>query len=291
MKDLRQAILGILAALLTTALLFGSLSLALVEGNMRRALAPSATLPGSPTPLPPGFTPSATFTLPPGALTPTPTQTLTPTITPTSACPYPSDWIRITTQPGDTLESLAEQYHTSKEALIANNCLPTTFLVPESFLYVPPLPQPEPTDTPTRLPCGPYPGWVLYTIRLGDNLYRLAIYFNVTVYELMFANCLTSYDITAGELLYVPNRPPPTLVPPPTRTPTPAPTATSTLPVMPPTYTPTDTETATPTSTPTDTPTGTPDVSPIATPTVGPYPNVVISWLLRLVSPGIYGGR
>ncbi len=310
MKDLRQVILGILAALLTTALLFGSLSLALVEGNLRRALAPSATLPGSPTSTPPGFTPSATFTLPPGALTPTPTQTLTPTITPTSACPYPSDWIRITIQPGDTLESLAEQYHTSPEELIANNCLPTTFLVPESFLYVPPLPQPEPTDTPTRLPCGPYPGWVLYTIRLGDNLYRLSIYFDVSEYELMFANCLTSSNITAGELLYVPNLPPPTLVPPPTRTPTRTPTATSTLPVLPPTDIPTltPTGTETPTETPTDTPTVTPTDTPTDIPTDIPpteipnatlkstslppsYPNVLISWLLRLVYPGIYGGR
>jgi LysM repeat protein len=290
MKDLRQVILGILAALLTTALLFGSLSLALVEGSMRRALAPSATLPGSPTPTPPGFTPSATNTLPPGQPTYTPTQTLMPTITPTSACPYPSDWIRITIQPGDTLESLAEQYHTTPEALRANNCLPTDFLVEGNDLYVPPPPtqQPEPTATKTPIPCGPYPGWVLYTIRLGDTLYSLADYFNTTVWQLMVANCLPNSDITAGELLYVPNLPTPTYTTQPTRTPTP--TATSTLPPAD-TPTPTPTDTETPTGTPTDTPTGTPSATPTATSTLPPYPNVVVSWLLRLVYPGIYGGR
>jgi LysM repeat protein len=290
MKDLRQVTLGILAALLTTALLFGSLSLALVEGTMRRALAPSATLPGSPTPAPPGFTPSATYTLPPGQPSYTPTQTPTPTLTPTSACPYPSDWIRITIQPGDTLESLADQYHTTAETLRVNNCLPTDFLVEGNQLYVPPLPQPTATRTPVS--CGPYPGWVIYTIRPGDTLYSLAKYFNVTVEQLMYANCLSNSNITAGDPLYVPNLPTPTYVTPPTRTPTrtPTPSPTATLPPAD-TLTPTPTETETPTETPTDTPTGTPDATPTATSTLPPYPNVVVSWLLRLVYPAIYGGR
>ena len=32
----------------------------------------------------------------------------------------------------------------------------------------------SPTATKTPIPCGPYPGWVLYTIRPGDTLYSLA---------------------------------------------------------------------------------------------------------------------
>ncbi len=299
MKDLRQVILGILAGLLSTALLFGSLSLALVEGNMRQALAPSATLPGSPTPTPLGFTPSPTNTLLPGQPSLTPTLTPTPTITLTPACPYPSDWIRITVLPGDTLESLAEQYHTTAQIIKTANCLPTDFLVEGNLLYVPPLPTqtPQPTATKTPIPCGPYPGWVLYTIRPGDTLYSLAGYFNTTVWQLMVANCLPNSNITAGELLWVPNLPTPTYVTPPTRTPTRTPTATltptSTLPVYPPTDTPTptDTETPTPTDTPTETPTGTPSATPTPTSTLAPYPNLVLSWLSRLYHPGMYGGR
>ena len=321
MKDLRQVILGILAGLLSTALLFGSLSLALVEGNMRQALAPSATLPGSPTlsgsptPTPPGFTPSPTSTLQPGQPSLTPTRTPTPSITPTPACPYPSDWIRITVLPGDTLESLAEQYHTTAQILKAANGLPTDFLVEGNVLYVPPLPTqtPQPTVTKTPIPCGPYPGWVLYTIRPGDTLYSLAITFNTTVWQLMVANCLPNSNITAGELLWVPNLPTPTYVTPPTSPPTRTPTTvftatpvpSSTLPVYKPTPTgtetptpnstetptPTNTETATPTDTPSETPTGTPSATATPTDTPTLYINPPLSWLDRLYHPGMYGGR
>jgi hypothetical protein len=105
MKDLRQVVLGILAAVLSASLLVGSLSMALLEGNMRQALAPTATIWLSPTPMPPGFTPSLTYTVSASELTSTPT--LTPALTVTSACNYPADWIPITIYPGDTLESLA----------------------------------------------------------------------------------------------------------------------------------------------------------------------------------------
>lgn len=289
MKDLRQVILGILAGLLSTALLFGSLSLALVEGTLRQALAPSATLPG--------FTPSPTKTLLPGQPSPIPSLTPSPTVTPTSACPYPSDWIRITVLPGDTLESLAEQYQSTAEILIAANCLPTDFLVEGNILYVPPLAtqEPQPTATRTPIPCGPYSGWVLYTIRPGDTLYSLADYFNTTVWQLMVANCLPNSNITAGELLWVPNLPTPTYVTPATPTPTRTPSPTGALPVYTPTDTPTDappvTETPTPTDTPTETPTGTPSATPTPTGTLLPYPNLVLSWLFRLYHPGMTGGR
>ena len=297
MKDLRQVILGVLSGLITTTLLFGSLSLALVEGNLRQALAPSATLPGSPTTTPPGFTPSPTFTLQPGQPSLTPTTSPSPTVTSTSACPYPSDWIRITILPGDTLESLAAAYHTTPEILIAANCLPTTFLVEGNLLYVPPLttPEPQPTATKTPIPCGPYPGWVIYIIRPGDTLYSLAIHFNTTVWQLMVANCLPNSDIDAGDPLWVPNLPTPTIVTPPSptpsRTPTVTPSPTSTLLVLPPTDTPTDTATPTPTDTPTGTPTGTPSATPTPTSTLPPYPSLVLDWLLRLYHPGMYGGR
>ena len=56
MSEFRQVALGVVAALVSTALLFGSLSLALVEGQLRLAALPSqssptASLPGTPNPL------------------------------------------------------------------------------------------------------------------------------------------------------------------------------------------------------------------------------------------------
>lgn len=299
MKVIRQVILGFLAATLSAALLIGSLSISLLEGNMRRALAPSATITPSPTPLPPGFTPSATATLQPGLPTYTPTQTLTPSITPTQRCVYPSDWVMIYTQPGDTLEILAERYHTTVAELIAKNCHRVDFLLPGIPFYVPYL---EPTPTLTATPCGPYPGWVIYIIRVGDTLYSLALYFHTTVTDLKLANCLPNSDIFAGDPLWVPNLPTPTYPVPASRTPTPtlspSPTASYTawptlLPSDTPTKTMTDTPTPTPseTPTPTETPTGTPDATITPTSTLAPYPAAASTWLDRMYLPGPFGGR
>ena len=284
MKDTRQVLLGILAAIVSAGLLFGSLSLALVEGNMRQAMAPTQTWPASPTPPPPGFTPSLTNTPAPGqtgtsTLTPTATLTLTPM--PTSACNYPPGWVPVTVQPGDTLDSLADFYGVTPEELMAGNCLLTNNLFPDTILYVPGIP---PTESVVE--CGPPPGWVFYTVRLGDTLWSLAQYFDVTVADLMFANCLTSDEIRAGQKLYVPNIPTPTFVIPPTNPPTRTPTQVPTLTITPtstpviiiptltptasPTSTPTPTATAVPTPTPTGTPTDTPTVTPTLTPTLTP---------------------
>ncbi len=81
-----------------------------------------------------------------------------------------------------------------------------------------------PTDVPTSLPtrtlvpsrptatapavsgakCQPPAGWVLYTIRPGDTLFRIGLRYGLTVTELAKANCLTSTAITVGSRIYVP---------------------------------------------------------------------------------------
>lgn len=299
MKILRQVTLGFLMAVISVALLIGSLSISLLEGKVHHDLAPTATITPSSTPLPPGFTPSATATLPPGQPTPTPSPTLTSSITPTPGCVYPSDWVIIFIQPGDTLEILAQRYHTTVAELVAKNCHRVDFLLPGIPFYVPYL---EPTPTVTPTPCGPEPGWVIYTIRLGDTLFSLSLYFHVSVDRLILANCLPSSQIIAGNPLWVPNIPTPTYPVAPSKTPTPtltpSPTASYTpWPTLLPSDTPTPTpsETATPTETPTDTPTGvptgTPDATPTPTSTFVPYPAGITTWLERLSSPAAFGGR
>ena len=258
MTHFRQVVFGVLAALLSTLIIFGSLSLALTEGNLRAALVPTTFVFVTPT-----FVSTPTPSLiegsgQTGALIPTgsPTHISTPTHTPPSfptVCPHPAGWSAITVQPGDTLNSLANAYQTTPEVLAQANCLLTGSLVAGSKLYVPGL---SPTQPPN--PCGPPPGWIFYTVQKGDNLFQISQKFGISVAELKFANCLTSDLIRVGQKLYVPNVPTRTTSPTPrprfTRTPTPT------------EQVPTDTPTDTP-QPPTPTDTGTPTETPLS-----PYP-------------------
>ncbi len=327
MKEIRQVLLGILAALLSAVIILGSFFLTLTESGINVAQGasptPTSSLPPAvtpthtetariiePTPSPagvtslPGASPSFTPTITP-IPTGTPTGTPTPTTIPTSAnCPPPPGWSPVTVQVGDTLDSLAQTYNTTPEALAAANCLSTTNLIPGMILYVPGAP---PTEPPIQ--CGPYPGWVFYTVRVGDTLYSIGQAYNVSVQQLQFANCLGSSTlIRVGQRLYVPNiatRTPvisktptsgptdtptatpgpisntPTATPssaPDTPIPTATPTRTATEPIIldtdtpTPTPTPTGTETATPTSTATETPAPSETPTPTATETETPEP-------------------
>ncbi len=234
MSGLRQAGLGILTALFSSGLVFGSMLLALVESGKHVALAPMppntaliATLkPGEPT-----FTP----TLPP-APTETPTE-------PASNCENrPPDWVSHEVLPGETLTELAQLYGTSIEVLRQANCLPVDTLFAGSLLSVPP-PTPSPTSTDTATPqpptatteikvikeaprqparcSGPPASWVPYRVKKGDTIYRIASSYGLTGAKLMAENCLSSNVIRVGQTIYVPNYPPIK----PRRTPTPRPPA------------------------------------------------------------------
>ena len=237
MSNFRQMGLGFLAALFSTALVFGSMLLALVEGGKRVALAPIYTptntleiatpMPGEPT-----FTP-----------TPSPTQTQTPL---PSCTDTPSDWTEYLVMPGESLASIAQQYNIPEGILRALNCLQSDGIMGGIVLWVPPKPLP-PTPTATFTPtepatdedeseqskpstksqaCTGHPsGWVTYRIRSGDNLFRIALSYGLSTQALMNANCLTSRNIRPGQVIYVPRslvnttRPPATRIPP-TRRPT-----------------------------------------------------------------------
>ena len=255
MTQVRQVIFGVVAAILSIIIIFGSLSLALTEGNLRVAYVTTTLSAALPTIF---FTPtSALESNIPAAITATasPTlvesSTLTPTPLPTR-CPVPSGWSKITVKNGDTLASLAETYQTTPAALAKANCLLTDSLIPGTELSVPGI---SPTQPPT--PCGPPPGWIFYTVQKGDNLFRISQAYGITVNELMFANCLVSDLIRVGQNLYVPNVP--------TLTPTPSP-----RPKL--TRTPTPTAPATPTDT-VEVPTETYTISPTPSEIPGtPYP-------------------
>lgn len=288
MSDLRQAILGILAALACAFVVLGSLALALAESRQPVAQAPTNTSTSPPinTPLPgqPTYTPSAT---PMPALTPTPAVT--------STCPQPPGWERYIIQPEDSLTSLALKYKISLEELKSKSCIEFDGAFRPGYEIFVPLPQPTQTPTPTatvaetatakpRRPTAtrataaciispPY-GWVVYTIQPRDTLFSIGQASSTTVAELMAVNCLKSYIIRPGKQLFV-RRLPPSRTPVPTRTPARTATPTSRPPTPtptethPPTLPPSDTRVPTNTRAPTDTPKP-PSDTPIPSNTPGP---------------------
>jgi len=262
MKASRQALVGILAVILTTTIVLGSLLKVIdetgpVEINGSKVGETEMIL-GLITPI------AVTDTLPPlGSVraneadlptqsptlnaTPTWTATVTQTTTPTF-CPLPDGWTITIVQPGDTLEAIAIEYSISPHELASLNCLNVWTLIPGSSLYVPIQEEDEhdSANKPSKPKCGPPPGWRIYTVNWGDTLFSISMAFYTTVPELQWANCLgTSTLIRTGQKLWVPNVP--------TRTPTPGPSDTYT-----PTAITTPTETFTPTNIPLPTHTATP---------------------------------
>lgn len=80
---------------------------------------------------------------------------------------------------------------------------------------------PVPTLQSSTLSCKPPAGWVVYIVRSGDNLSKLAVRTGTSVERIKAANCLTSEVITTGMSLYLP----PANIPIPIQTPLPSDTA------------------------------------------------------------------
>ena len=263
MRSLRQLGISLLFAATSLILVLGGLSSSLVESwaNQPRFEIAETSLPTrEPTLATPGLLPSATIAA-------SPTSTLTHL--PPTACPPPIGWVAYIIQTGNTLDGLAAYFNVSKAQLQAANCLVGEGLIPNTRIYVPAQP------TATVIPCGPPTGWIYYTVRVGDNLYRISLAYRVSVAQLQSANCMgLSTNIAVGRRLYVPNVATST---PAFKTPTPTitPSITSTLPTQPSTSTSTATETATntpipPSETLTPVPTETDTPLPVDTDTPAP---------------------
>jgi LysM repeat protein len=262
-KVFRQAGSSILLALASLTIVLGGVLLSLGENYMPEAPAGTSTVELlAPTPA----IPSVSAQFPTSTAVPSPTSTF---ITPAS-CPLPPGWILMPVQAGQTLGTLAVQYHISVSELKQANCLLTDDLPANALLALPPLP------TNTAVPrCGPPPGYVLYTVKAGEYPYKLSQAFGITLAQFLQANCMrTGETLHIGQQVYVPNVA--------TRAPskTPTITLTSVIIIFPtntliPTQTPLPSETAIPTSTWTPTPTSTSTPIPpldTATPTATAFP-------------------
>ncbi len=127
-----------------------------------------------------------------------------------------------------------------------------------------PSPTPVATSTPTALlprtppPAGTTPtvppaacrvpaDWIPYTVRPGDNLFRIGLAYGLTVDRLQAGNCRTTARVSAGEVIYVPPvtpvvsaTPVATAAPGSTASPTPTVAAPTPEPTLPPTQSATD---------------------------------------------------
>lgn len=270
MRDLRNALV---VAMISIGLTVGSLSISLVEFAPQAV--PSATNPLQVVPplltATPTVVPSMTATLGLESLTPSPTSTFTATPPPPTTCPPPTGWTQLVVQAGQTLDTIAQQYRTSKENLRAGNCLISDNLVAGSIMYAPAV------MTSTVPACVPgAAGWKKsYTVVSGDTLYAIATNHSTTAGLLKSVNCLSLDDIYPGNVLWVPDVP--------TRTPNPTPLPGSTVTPIPtqlltetalpytattlPSVTPTEVPaTPTPTTPATDTPTTAPTLTASPTP-------------------------
>lgn len=124
--------------------------------------------------------------------------------------------------------------------------IPTTTRVPTRNAASP---SPLATSTVTVSPsataqvttCTPPTNWVFYRVQSGETLYQIGLRHNLTVDEMMDANCLTTERIDAGDMLRVPSYSPHA-----TTAPTRLPTVTAGGPTLPtPQIGPTGTQSAT----------------------------------------------
>lgn len=207
---LRELGTALIVALASIGLIFGALSISLVEFIPEATPTPTFALPASPVPV------TATSTFPPTTTQDPNIATLPFTVTntlPSSSCQPPAGWIPYTIQLNDTLDSLATKYRTDKNTLRTSNCLLSDNLIPATLFFVPPAP------TSTTAVCAPGAvGWVkIYVVKSGDTLYAISGNHYTTVALLKSVNCKTTDQIKTGEILWVPNvatrTPQPTLLP------------------------------------------------------------------------------
>jgi LysM repeat protein len=200
---------ALVVALISIGLMVGALSISLVEFVPQATPTATDVLFSSPVPLTATLTPTATLTLPPtltptlGLESPTPsiTPTFTSTVTPPSSCLPPAGWRQIIIQAGETLDSIAARYRTSKDELRRANCLLIDNLVAGTVLYAPVVA----TNTPVVCSQGAA-GWMKnYVVKAGDTIYAIATNHYTTAGLLKSVNCRTSDLIRVGETLWVPN--------------------------------------------------------------------------------------
>jgi LysM repeat protein len=239
---------ALVVALISAGLMIGALSISLVEFVPQSTAEATNNVLPSPEPLTvtPTLPPTLTSTIAVESPTPSITSTFTNTALPPASCQPPSGWGQIIIRAGDSLDSIAARYRTSKDELRRANCLLIDNLVAGTILYAPVVA----TTTPAGCSQGAA-GWVKgYTVKSGDTVYAIATNHYTTAGLLKAVNCRSSDLIRAGEVLWVPNiaTRTPSKSPIPGNTVTPYPTDPLTQTALPYTLTPVPSDTPVPAS-------------------------------------------
>ena len=93
-----------------------------------------------------------------------------------------------TVKKGDTLYSIAKKYNVSVDELISYNELPTSILRIGQVLRIPSI---KVSD-------------LVYTVKSGDTLYKIANNYGVSIDDIKQLNNLTSNILSIGQELYIP---------------------------------------------------------------------------------------
>lgn len=96
---------------------------------------------------------------------------------------------------GDSLYSIANRYNTTVSELKTLNNLSTNNLDIGQVLKIP-------TETSEEAPSEE--GEIIYTVKSGDSLYRIASLYNTTIDEIKSLNNLTSNTLSIGQKLKIP---------------------------------------------------------------------------------------
>jgi len=200
MRDFGNALV---IALVSIGLVAGSLMISSVE--FAPADTPTPTMLELPSPIPltatPSIVPSPTQDLSLISATPSTIPSATVTSTPPPNCQIPGGWLLITVQAGETLATIAAKYRTLPADIQRGNCLATSNVVPGTQLYVPPVP---PNTTAACIPGKA--GWTKsYTVKAGDNLYRIGYDHYTTLDDMRRVNCRVGDTIYVNEVLWIPN--------------------------------------------------------------------------------------
>ena len=117
-----------------------------------------------------------------------------------------ADYLDVTYQPmagsnyyivkkGDSLYSIAREYNTTVSELKSLNNLSTNTLNIGQVLKIPMAVSEEPSTE---------EGEIIYTVKSGDSLYKIATLYNTTVDEIKALNNLTSNTLSIGQILKIP---------------------------------------------------------------------------------------
>lgn len=126
-----------------------------------------------------------------------PTLVVPPSETPVAAAAGETTYV---VQPGDRLFRIALRFGVDYRALATyNNILNPDRIYPGQVLRIP---QPGVSPTPSA------PGEILYTVQPGDNLFRIALRYNMNyLYLAAYNNIANPHQIRVGQVIRIPVNP------------------------------------------------------------------------------------